>query len=93
MESESGQHLILDNAAVSLYVLKKSRDDPEYVCAVGFEPNPSHAAQLIELQTAFGKCGWRAYFFVKTAVSTYSGTTQFFSDNAMGYKVGNREQP
>ena len=71
---------------------KISRDDPEFICAVGFEPNPSHAAQLIDIQSSFGKCGWRAYFFVKTAVSTYSGTTQFFSDNAVGYKVGNRAQ-
>ena len=63
------------------------RDDPRYICAVGFEPNPNHAAPLKEVEEAFAECGWRARFFTETAVSNYTGTTQFFTDNAMEKKV------
>ena len=78
------------NLAV-LYILTFTtlRDDPKYICAVGFEPNPSHTAPLKEIEEAFSSCGWRAHFFTQTAVSNYSGTTQFYTDNAMGYKVFN----
>ena len=68
------------------------REDPRYICAVGFEPNPNHAAPLKEVEEAFAECGWRARFFTETAVSNYTGTTQFFTDNAMGYKVEMRAQ-
>ena len=69
------------------------RDDPKYICAIGFEPNPNHAAPLKEIEEAFSNCGWRAHFFTETAVSNYTGTTQFYTDNAMGYKVGVSKWP
>ena len=63
------------------------RDDARYVCAVGFEPNPSHTATLKEIEEAFSSCGWRAYFFTQTAVSNYSGTTQFYTSHDRAHKV------
>ena len=64
------------------------RDDVRHICAVGFEPNPRHAAALKEIEESFTSCGWRAYFFTETAVSNYSGTAEFYTDNVMGKKVG-----
>ena len=71
----------------SINVDNTTRDDPKYICAVGFEPNPNHVAPLREIELSFAKCGWRAHFFTKTAVSNYTGTTQFYTDNEMGHKV------
>ena len=71
----------------SINVDNTTRDDPKYICAIGFEPNPNHVAPLREIELSFAKCGWRAHFFTKTAVSNYTGTTQFYTDNAMGHKV------
>ena len=69
------------------------RDDPKYICAVGFEPNPNHVAPLKKIEHAYLECGWRAHFFTETAVSNYSGTTKFFTDHVMKYKVGMRWPP
>ena len=89
MESESIQHkLRLLKKGIRDIFYQNYRDDPKYICAVGFEPNPNHAATLQEIEESYAKCGWRAHFLTKTAVSNYTGTTQFYTDNAMGYKVG-----
>ena len=61
-------------------LLPSLRDDPSHICAVGFEPNPKHAAKLKEIESAYSACGWRTRFFTETAVSDYSGTTELFPD-------------
>ena len=62
-------------------------DDPAYICAVGFEPNPRHAPGLKEIERAYLDCAWRAHFFTETAVSNYTGSTKFYTDNWLEYKV------
>ena len=56
------------------------RDDLSHICAVGFEPNPRHAAGLTAIGEAYTACGWRTHFFTETAVSDYSGRTELFLD-------------
>lgn len=87
MESECNQHCISKDHCKGLF-FQNYRDDLKYICAVGFEPNPNHAEALKEIEETYAMCDWRAHFFTKTAVSNYTGTTQFYTDNAMGYKVG-----
>ena len=54
------------------------------VCAVGFEPNPNNAPRLLEIEEAYGKCGWSVKFFTKTGVSDHEGKSEFYTDKAMG---------
>eukprot|EP00929_Paragymnodinium_shiwhaense_P010235 TRINITY_DN114796_c0_g1_i1.p1 TRINITY_DN114796_c0_g1~~TRINITY_DN114796_c0_g1_i1.p1 ORF type:complete len:347 (+),score=105.80 TRINITY_DN114796_c0_g1_i1:99-1139(+) len=44
------------------------------LCAFGFEANPRWAKDLKAIETAYAKKGWRAKFFVPTAVSDKKGT-------------------
>lgn len=44
------------------------------ICAFGFEANPRWTPDLKAIQTAYAKKGWRAHFFVPTAVSDSNGT-------------------
>ena len=55
-------------------------DDLSGICAVGFEPNPKHAAKLKEIERAYSACSWKTRFFTETAVSDYTGTTELFPD-------------
>ena len=38
------------------------------VCAVGWEPNPTHTDHLRGLETAYNKCGWRVLINTATGV-------------------------
>ena len=50
------------------------------VCAVGFEPNPTHSARLTELAERYRSLGWRTFVNVQTAAATSSGNTTFYFD-------------
>jgi len=52
----------------------------EGVCAVGFEPNPSHTFHLQGIEESYRSCDWRLKMYTETAVSDHYGTTEFFSD-------------
>jgi hypothetical protein len=53
----------------------------EYVCAIGFEPNPRKAAHLLRLQNCYNNWGWRTWFLTETVFGIKNGQTAFFSDN------------
>ncbi|KAF8056741.1 glutamate--tRNA ligase [Scenedesmus sp. PABB004] len=53
----------------------------EGVCAVGFEPNPAHAAYLSELNAHFQRRGRQAFIFQVAAAHT-RGTAKMFHDSA-----------
>jgi hypothetical protein len=53
---------------------------PHELCAVGFEPNPTHAPALTALQEAYKEHGWRVHFFTGVAVSTIDGEAHFHLD-------------
>jgi len=50
------------------------------ICAIGFEPNPSHKEYLKEIESSYNKCGWQVTFFTETAVSNRAGTAAFYTD-------------
>ena len=60
---------------------RENEDNPETVCAVGFEPNPHHKKYLERVESSYNKCGWRVKFFTETAVSDTNGGSHFYSDN------------
>merc|ERR1719198_20567 len=43
------------------------------VCAVGFEANPRIAPHLKDIEEAYAKEGWKAFFFAPQAVSDKNG--------------------
>ena len=45
----------------------ESRNHSE-VCAVGWEPNPTHTDHLRALETAYNNCGWRVTINTNTGV-------------------------
>ena len=51
------------------------------VCAIGFEPNPTHRKRLRQLETAYKQCGWKVKIFTDTAVSDHEGITTFYTDD------------
>ena len=55
----------------------------ETVCAVGFEPNPRHAATLKDIEQSHKACGWRTHFYTKTAAAHDYGTVDFMTDNEL----------
>ena len=59
---------------------RKDTKNPLSICAVGFEPNPSHTKYLKEIETSYNKCGWRVMFFTETAVSNREGNATFYTD-------------
>ena len=59
---------------------RKDTNSPLSICAVGFEPNPSHTKYLKEIETSYNKCGWRVMFFTETAVSNREGNVKFYTD-------------
>ena len=52
----------------------------ESVCAVGFEPNPSHEAKLKGIERSYRQCGWNVRILTRTAASDKNGVGTFFSD-------------
>lgn len=62
--------MVLQRVESLLCAADRSR---EGICAVGFEPNPSHEEALRELQAAYNKCGWRTDVFTGTAVAVEDG--------------------
>jgi len=56
-----------------------------YVCAIGFEPNPHHTTVLNSLQKAYDKCGWKVMFYTETAVAHSSGQVMYFTDQNEKY--------
>lgn len=59
------------------------------VCAIGFEANPNLAPRLKDIQTAYNKKGWKAYFITPAAVSDKDGTLKLSVDKAgKGGKLG-----
>jgi hypothetical protein len=55
----------------------------ETVCAVGFEPNPRHAATLKDIERAHKACGWRTHFYTETAAAHDYGKVDFLTDNEL----------
>ena len=41
------------------------------VCAVGWEPNPTHTDHLKGIETAYNKCGWRVIINTATGVGAH----------------------
>ena len=48
------------------------------VCAVGFEPNFQHTADLVKLEKTYSQCGWRIKVYTETAVSDHNGEANFY---------------
>ena len=59
---------------------RKDTRFPLSICAVGFEPNPSHTEYLKEIETSYNSCGWQVMFFTETAVSNREGNATFYTD-------------
>ena len=55
----------------------------ETVCAVGFEPNPRHAATLKDIERSHKACGWRTHFYTEAAAAHDYGTVDFLTDNEL----------
>jgi FkbM family methyltransferase len=51
------------------------------VCAFGFEPNPRHTQELLNIQDAYRKLGYPVHIFTGTAVSDTNGQATFFLDD------------
>ena len=60
------------------------RHEDSDLCAIGFEMNPAHTARLKSLEELYDRCGYRTYIFTETAVSTFDGVIDFWSDNNTG---------
>ena len=48
------------------------------VCAIGFEPNFQHTADLKKLEKTYNDCGWKVKIFTETAVSDHNGGATFY---------------
>ena len=48
------------------------------VCAIGFEPNFQHTADLKKLEKTYYDCGWKVKIFTETAVSDHNGAATFY---------------
>ena len=48
------------------------------VCAIGFEPNFQHTADLKKLEKTYNDCGWNVKIFTETAVSDHNGAATFY---------------
>jgi hypothetical protein len=40
---------------------------------------------ITDLESTYTKCGWKAHFYTKSAVSNQDGFTQFYSDDAVDH--------
>ena len=65
---------------VWFWIHQKNKSNNLLICAIGFEPNPSHKEYLKEIESSYNKCGWRAVFFTETAVSNREGNATFYTD-------------
>ena len=59
---------------------RRDTKNPLSICAVGFEPNPSHTKHLKEIETSYNECGFQVMFFTETAVSNRDGNAAFYTD-------------
>jgi hypothetical protein len=50
---------------------------PTQYCIFAFEPNPTHTARQLELQSAYTAMGWH-YHFIQAGVSDTSGSMTFY---------------
>ena len=50
--------------------------DPKEVCAVGWEPNPTHSEHLKGLEAAYNKCGWRLTINTETGVGAHNSVAK-----------------
>ena len=51
--------------------------NPSQVCAVGFEPNPSHETYLKQLEDKYRMCGWNVMINTRTGVGSKNAVTRF----------------
>jgi len=71
---------------VTPFLFCRRQRNASQVCAVGFEPNPSHEPVLRALQTHFSKCGFKTHFFTSTAASDEEkADAAFFTDGQGQY--------
>jgi len=69
--------------------LRKQPSDISGVCAVGFEANPRIALHLKDIEEAYSKNGWKAFFFAPQAVSDKNGEVTFYmNDEPQNSDVG-----
>lgn len=55
------------------------------VCAIGFEANPRIAPRLADIESAYAKKGWKAFFFAPQAASDKDGHITMYVNEELGH--------
>lgn len=61
--------------------------DKSQVCAVGWEPNPTHTERLQNLSDAYNKCGFRTIIYTETGVDVRNSKIKYIARNDFVHEI------